>query len=526
VRQFIARHAEKITGVLSGFDRLICRGHLLPLCHEGGVYGFLSRQGVLLKEFETFVKTMTAMIRDAAGSVADARARPIRYLESSDTSKEEVARALLAEHPIRSGPICLLSTLEPCSSWEVWRSRERKHPQELRRRKTKCLHLYTYFLDPEFGFGHVRVQTWMPYQVQVYVNGREWLGRQLDRARMSYVRADNCFPHLADPDRAQQIFDGMLELPWRQLLDDLILRANPALASILDAVGASYYWTFHQSEWASDVMFRDAEELAACYPDLVRHAMTNFSSEDVMRFLGKRLAPNFQGEVITDHKRRREGIRVKHVVGTNSEKMYDKALPAPLVHGTMPAVLRFENTMNDPSAFRVRRKAHGDPDSPRKLRPLRKSIADLRPRARISQQANNRLADALAIVESPTRVHDLIEPVTRPADLAGRRIRALHPWAAPDLPLLKAIANGDFLVDGFRNRDLHSAVFHGSATSADDRRKRSARVSYLLRILRGHGLIDKVAGTHRYHVTTKGREVIAAVIATDQAALSKLKQCA
>jgi hypothetical protein len=526
VRQFITRHAEKITGVLSGFDRIICRGHLLPLCHEGGVSRFLSRQGVLLKEFGRFVETVTGMIRDAALRVVGARRRPIRYLESSRDSKEDIARALLAEHPIRSGPICLLSTVEPCSSWRVWRSRERQHPQELRRRRTKCLHLYTYFLDPEFGFGHVRVQTWIPYQVQIYVNGREWLGRQLDRVRMSYLRADNCFPHLADPERAQRIFDGMLRLPWRQLLDDLVVRANPALAAILDAVGARYYWTFHQTEWASDVMFRDAQELSACYPSLVRHAMSSFSSEDVMRFLGKRLMPTYQGEVITDRKRRREGIRVKHFVGHNSQKMYDRAHPVPPVHGTMPAVLRFENTMNDPSAFRVRRKAQGDPDSPRRLRPLRKSIADVRRRAHISQQANDRHADALAVVDSSTTVHDVIDPVTQPASLDGRRVRPLRPWAAPDLPLLKAIGNGDFLVGGFRNHDVQRAVFSGPPASDRERHKRSARVSYLLRILRGHDLIQKVVGTHRYHVTTKGRAVIAAVIATDQAAITKLTQCA
>lgn len=526
MRQFIARHAEKITGVLSGFDRIICRGHLLPLCHEGGVHGFLHRQGVQLKDFESFAKTLTGMIRDAAVAVAVARDRPTRYLESSHTSKEQIARAILARQPIRTGPICLLSTLEPCRGWEVWRSRERKHPQQLRRHATKCLHLYTYFFDRDFGFGHVRVQTWMPYQVQVYVNGREWLGRQLVRLRMSHLRADNCFPHLADPARAQRVFDGMLDLPWRQLLDDLVQRANPALASIVEGLGTSYYWTFHQTEWASDVMFRDAEQLAACYPNLVRHAMTDFSSQDVMRFLGKKLTANYQGEVVTDHKHRLEGIRVKHVVGFNSQKMYDKALPVAPVRGVMPAVLRFENTMNDPSAFRVRRKAHGDPDSPSKLRPLRKSIADIRRRARISQQANNRHANALAVVDNPVRVHDLIDPVTKPGDLDGRRVRALHPWAAPDLPMLKAIANGDFLINGFRNRDLQAAVYTSAPASEQERRSRSAHITYLLRILRGHNMIEKVPGTHRYLVTTNGRELIAAVIATDQATLSKLKHCA
>lgn len=526
MNQFVARHAEQITGVLSGFDRLIFRGHLMPLNHEGGVRSLLAGQGVLLKDFERFVKSMTAMIRDGAEQVVRAHGRPIHKLESSRLSKEEMARAILREAPIRTGPICLLSILEPCSTWKVWRSAERVHPQEVVRKSGKCLHLYTYFMDDEFGFGHLRVQTWMPYTVQVYVNGREWLGRSLDRERMAYRRADNCFPHLADPVRAQEIFDGMLDLPWRQLLDDLVLRVNPALAAVIDAVRTGYYWACHQSEWASDVMYRDAEQLAACYPDLLRHAMTNFDSHDVMRFLGKKLSPNFQGEVVTDFKRRREGARVKHFAGANSQKMYDKALPVAPVRGLMPAVLRFENTMNDPSVFRVRRKAQGDPDSELKSRPLRKGIADLRRRARISQRANERHANAMAVVTSERRVHDLVAPITKPAKLEDRRVRAMRPWAEPDFPLLKAVTSGNFLINGFRNRDLHVAMFHGQPGCPAEHRRRTARVAYLLRILRGHDIIEKIAGTHRYHVTQQGREVIAAVIATDQATLAKLAQCA
>jgi hypothetical protein len=85
--------------------------------------------------------------------------------------------------------------------------------------------------------------------------------------------------------------------------------------------------------------------------------------------------------------------------------------------------------------------------------------------------------------------------------------------------MLKAIANGDFLINGFRNRDLHAAIYPAGPATDQERRSRSAHITYLLRILRGHGLIEKVTGTHRYLVTSKGREVIAAVIATDQAAL-------
>lgn len=439
MRQFIARHADKISGVLSGFDRLIFRGHLLPLCHEGGVRAFLASQGVLLKDFGRFVETVTGMIRDGATEVVERLGRQSRYLESSRVSKEEVARQALAEQPIR---------------------------------------------------------------------------------------ADNCFPHLADPDRAQRIFDGMLALPWQSILDDLVARANPALAAVIDAARVSYYWTLHQSEWATDLMFRDASVLASCYPGLVRHAMTDFQSKDVMRFLGRRLTPAYQGEVQSDFKDRREGIRVKHLVGINSLKMYDKAHPVPPIRGAVPAALRIESTVNKPSDFTVRRKAQGKPKSPSKPRPLRKGIADIRRRARICQNANSRYADALAAATDHSKVHDVIAPVIKPAMLDGRRVRALRPWATPDLPLLRAISRGEFLLNGFRNRDILPLLFPDATSDPSERRKASARITYLLRILRGHGLVTKVDGTHRYIVNTKARTLIAAVLATDEARISRLKQCA
>lgn len=87
-------------------------------------------------------------------------------------------------------------------------------------------------------------------------------------------------------------------------------------------------------------MFRDRRELATCYRDMVRHALTNFGTDDILRFLGKRLTTSYRGEVITDFKRRQEGIRIKHVVGLNSGKAYDKAHDVAPVRGNIHAVLR------------------------------------------------------------------------------------------------------------------------------------------------------------------------------------------
>ena len=79
------------------------------------------------------------------------------------------------------------------------------------------------------------------------------------------------------------------------------------------------------------MVFRKPEELRRLYPLFVRHAMTTFSSPDVLRFLGKKLTAaghirgNVKAEVTSDLKRRQEGVRTKHRYNSNSVKLYDKA---------------------------------------------------------------------------------------------------------------------------------------------------------------------------------------------------------
>src|SRR5690606_15911630 len=119
-------------------------------------------------------------------------------------------------------------------------------------------------------------------------------------------------------------------------------RVNP-LPAKLDLFG--YYWTIRQGEVATDVMFRDEGALAALYPALVQHAMLQFQSPDVLRFLGRRVNGRFSGEVMSDMQRRPEGVRVKHRVEENSIKMYDKHR----------CVLRVETPINNPRRFKVRR---------------------------------------------------------------------------------------------------------------------------------------------------------------------------
>jgi hypothetical protein len=515
VSNFITRHAKKITGVLEGFDRLLFRGHLRTLNYAAGVEAFLRRQGAMKTDFEDVAKSVTDILRQDAATTAAIAGRPLHYLQSSTVRKEDVARAYLREQPVDRGLVCVLSCVEPCMTWQMFRSRQAQ-TQELRRRPSKCLHLYFYLLDQHLGWLHVRVQTWMPYTVQICVNGREWLANQLDAAGLGYRRADNCFLALDDVERAQQLMDRMATLPWRTMLDRLVTAACPALDLVAQHASGSYRWGAHQVEVAKDVMFRRAEDLAALYPSLARFAITDLGSRDTMRFLGKELVSTYRGEVVTNYKHRPEGICVRHAAGGNSIKMYDK----------QGSVLRIETTTNRPGEFKRRRRAEGDPDSELKLRPLRKGITDMAARVRVSAAANNCYLDSLATVDSDRTVKDVLEDVLDPAEIGGRRVRALCPWADPDIALLRVIGRGEFITIGFRSRDVAALLPSQASDDPDARRKATAKLSRHLRLLRAHGVITKIEGTHRYRVTRNGRTLLTAVVASLDASISKLKQCA
>jgi hypothetical protein len=178
--KFVARYRPRIAAVLSGFDRLVFRGTLLPLVMPGGMFCFLQRAHVGLLDFKDYVRATSERLTAVVLREAIEHDRPVRYLDSSRTDKETLARQLLAEHALDEGLICAFTTVEPCMSFEYHRSAD-PHERGLRLRPRKCLHVYKYYRHRVFGFLGTRLQTWFPFNVQLWLNGREWLAHQLER---------------------------------------------------------------------------------------------------------------------------------------------------------------------------------------------------------------------------------------------------------------------------------------------------------------------------------------------------------
>ena len=512
---------SKLFGAIRGFDRIRFRGTIRSISDSKGLGRALISLGVLLVQFKEFFLGITANI--LAGAKKYCAEKGIEYIWAMEkVDKDAMAKRALGEKPADyTGPLFCLGTLEACVTANVVRNRAKKR-LELAMKPGKCTHLYLYFNDPEYGLGHIRVQTWAPFGVHVCLNGRSWLENQLKKEGVKYAKAENCFPWIEDVGKAQALLDMQRRSDWKELLEGLLGEYAPWLSSSLGMIRPEYYWSADETEFATDYMFRDQAVLDRIFPMLVRYGMMASDCAAVMRFLGAK--PGWKGggtfpkDLHGDSRRRHEGVRVKHCANGNSVKMYNK-------QGT---VLRLEATINNTRCFDVFRHPEDDPSRPMSWQHMRKGVADLDRRAEISDGINKRYAEHISAADTGERFGELLDKACRKASLQGRNgksvnVRALRPGDPLDKRLLEFLKKGDWDLNGFANRDLDMFLNNGrGAKDADEKKRRSARASRLIRLLRAHGLVRKVKDRNRYMVTEYGHKLSTAIALAENVSVRKL----
>ena len=494
--KMLDQYAEKIKGSFSFFDRMIINGYFRPFLSEQMRSGALYQLGVLYKDFKSYFMDVTKSLTTHIENSANELGRPIKYLSSSNIRKEDVAKGFLQSDPVDDGLICVLKTLESCKTAKVYGSDSGK--LVVKSVYTKCLHYYLYYLDKEYGFMFVKIQTWFPFNIQVYINGRELMKHVFDENGIIYECYDNSFTSLSDVAKAQELADKFDSAKLCRHLDGFAKSINPFLDTVIKIFGQGYYWCVNQCEFATDVMFKERSFLEDIYPSLVGHAFYDFTCTDVFTFLGRKPNPRFQGEAVSDYKDRPVGCRVKFKLKSNSIKMYDKS-----------SVLRVETTINDPREFKVYGTVHHrDGTESRQWKPMGKSISNLYRYAEISKSSNARFLDAMVDIVPVKSILKEIEEICSGKKVNGKRVPGFNVWAPEVVTIMETVCDGRFLVKGFRNIDIRRIIL----PEIKDQKKQSSKMSRILKKLRQHGLIKKVQRSRRYHVTSKGRRIMGALI--------------
>jgi len=517
---FVAKFRDVIKGVITGFDRIVFKGTVLPLAYAKGAMRFCATHGVLNKDFKRWAIEQTRTVVEAAECYARERTgRGIEAIRCSKVRKEKLAHQRQQEQGISSGLIGVWSATESCWSYRAQYNEKTGYPL-LRKEPMKCKHLYFYFDDAQYGFMNIRLQTWFPYHIQIALNGREWLRRRLENTGHDFVARGNKFVHIDDYAQAQHLLDRQLDTRWKRMLEDFAAAAFPAQRAILGP-HLSYYWTLWESEWATDFIFQSPQDIAPLADSLLRHAFMTGTGERVLRYLDRPLKKDGTPRATMNHEVTsrlldfNDGLRVRHWVDSNSVKGYNEL-----------NVFRAEMTLNDPGMFHVHRPTQGQArTAPKRLLPLRKGVADIVLRTRVAQDANNRFLDNLAAAQCETPAHAILEQVVKAFTKEGRRVRALDP-TGKDRALLQALADPQWGIAGLCNRDLRQELHETPGYRGKTEKQRSAKMSRQLRLLRDHGLIRKLPRQKRYHVTHKGRELTTALNALLAASTKQLMDIA
>lgn len=500
MRLLTDQYKEKIKGVLGCFDRVVIKGTLQGVAHAEGMALFLRKRHIPIFGYLKLAESLRDKVRENAENVARFHGIKINYIGKSKVSKEGIAASVLQDKikekgnesasPGRgkvTGLFCIISAVESCPSFYPTRLKDGCFTLKFKERQ--CLHYYFYIMDEVFGLCHLRVSTWLPFRLQFYFNGHNWLANKLAEAGIKYTKIDNAFVDIADFGKAQQFVDECNVQELHHKLDSLAYLYCPAYWYF----ERPYHWTVMQAEYATDIIFKKQKELQLIYPNLIRTAIHTVKPDNIATFLGYSVKGNFQGEAGNNYRVRLEGSRIKHTIKTSSIKMYDK----------FGQLIRIETTGNDISFFKHYRKVdHKDGTTSMKFTSMKKSIYSLGPLMKVMTASNRRYLEFISAIEDTSAGNKRLNKVSQRVEKNNRGYKGINFFDVEDLRLMQTLNRGEFNIDGFRNKDIRRYL----------KDKNTGQVSRQLKRLKVHGLIKRAQHSYKYHLTKIGRCVTLAAM--------------
>jgi hypothetical protein len=481
------KYADKIQGISSCYDRLIITGTLPGWCYDQGMTAFLYANKILIFDYPKFAAELKEEIRTNAKRIAEENNLEIEVIRKyRDVDKDDRIKKIIQTRGAHPGLVHIFSAMETCSSYKPWHDKT-TGKTFLKYDGGKCIHYYFYFIDKEFGLCFLRVPTWAPFRLQFYVNGHNWLATKLKKNGIPYKMCDNAFLGIVDFNKAQELSDNIRIEDLHQAMDIFAQRYCP----IIKKYQLAYRWSIMQAEYATDIVFKNQADLKVIYDTLARTAIHSVKPENIATFLGQKLHGNYQGEMGNKFNTRILGTRIKHQMGANAIKMYDK----------FGLVLRIETTVNDVTQFKLYRDVQlTDGSTVHKLASMKKNIYSLFPLAGLLKTANRRYLEFISTFDDPSQGIKNLDKVCRTVNLDDRSYKGFNFFSEDDQKLFTVLSRGEFNIYGFQNKSL--AQFFQD--------KSSSSITRILKRLLTHGLIKKVNGTYKYYLTKLGKSVITA----------------
>jgi len=343
--------------------------------------------------------------------------------------------------------------------------------------RKRFLHYYFYLVDPVLGPMSLRVGTFLPFTLAVFLNGHACLAQELIRLGVGFRKDDNAFLAVDDPaaleTAAERLTPHLLEQCCNHWVRQLAPRFTPTERA---AVNRHYRYSVAQIELATDVIFRRSAPLKALFQRATELGILLGGADRTTHLFGRRITARYGGKLQTVLDRRNEGQPIlRSYYGSSFVKQYEKG----------DRLLRTETCLNNTYDVGIGR--HLDNLPALKERML---------------TTNQRYLDAQAELLASTVDDGALASLARPVQVGARRVPGLKLEDDRVIRLLEVLLHpGTFIAD-WTSREVHARLRERHRLNEAD--YRLGQLRYDLGKLRAHGLVERIGASRRYRLTPRG----------------------
>jgi hypothetical protein len=463
-------------------DRMYLNVYVPQLQHAGGLLGYVQRQLGLPVASTAPLARITDRFTTAVHRFADREHIPwvdfARGQRKDDVMHEHLAAFQAAG---RTEGVLLIGRAQektPLFRTEKRRDRDGRSYPWIVKTTGMVNHFYFYCADSEFGPFFLKFCSYFPYNAKLCINGNHWAQRQAARAGIGFEALDNGFAAVSDPAALQQICDQLGPEQIDALLRKWLARLPHPFTPADREAGFRYDISILQAEFSLTQMLDKPVSGRIFFEQVIRENLSAGRPDQVSLIFGRRLVRTgpratpgrFRTRVITSGVTPSLHADYKHT----TIKQYHKEGRA----------LRTETTINDTRDFGIG-----------------KRLTNLPALREVGFSATRRLLRLERLSHDPITGAEAITAVTGPVLTGGgTRIPGLPLGQPRSHALLAALLIFRLLPRGFTNRDLRDLTAELRGLPAVS----TGQMTYDLRRLRSHRLIERVPRTHRYRVTDAG----------------------
>ena len=473
------------------FDRVVINGYLSALARPGNLAYFfreVKQEPVITKEL---LRERTDRYVGWVEAHAKRQAIPIDW--APDEVRKKDALAQLRRRKQRQGFAGVYAILRSMEQGPSFRIQKPKYApsndpnwRPVKKQYSRYKHLYFYILDDVLGPFSMRVGTFLPFQTTYWINGHELLARALDAQGIGYRMRENAFVSIDDPLALQTAADAICPETIQKRLDDWTFKLGPKFSRPeRQHFDLWRHYFLGQVEYAHNVVFKRSAPLHAIFERSCDLGLARLTPKYLADIFGWRLTKRSKGKLQTVLDQLDFGHHVLRAYGRNTFfKQYQK----------FANFLRDETCSNNVTDFKD----------------LRKALEHLPRVASTLQQVNDRFMDQQAELLNVEPDHPLLEQLAQPARIKTQRFGGIRIEQDRIIRLLEVLMDGSTQINGSSAAQLHHALL--KAYQLDENAYSRNQLSYDLRKLRAHGLLERIQGRFAYRLTEKGRKTAALLV--------------